>query len=214
MKDFVMSKKLSLPAVVVQSQKVSALASQYTMCVAKTASSILELANVVYRAKEDLCKEEYQEFRRQINADKSKDSYLKKLHCIAQKFSRLDARKELLPAAYTTLYALSKLSDAEFQRVCDANAIQPNLTVSDLSKFKVKKISSPRSNTSCVSLTLKTTATNQLYVALLQIRDICNVNEIELTSNINFDSIVTTSNDDDYEHDFVDVVAKFVRKAA
>lgn len=214
MKDFVMPKNLYLPAVIVHSQKVSALANQYTMCVAKTASSILELAYVAYRASEDLCDEEYEEFRRQINADKSKDSYLRKLHCIAKKSARLDAKKELLPAAYTTLYALSQLTDAEFQRVCDANAIQPNLTVSDLSKFKVKKINSPRSNSSSVSLTLKTTAKNQLDRALLQIRDICKVNDIELISNIDFDSHFTTSNDDECVHDIVDVAPKSVRKIA
>ena len=99
-----MSKKHSSVPIITYSNKVSELANEYSVCITKTASSILELANVVYRAKEDLSKDEYELFRIQINADESKDSYLKKLCCIAQKASRLDSIKEKLPAAYTTLY--------------------------------------------------------------------------------------------------------------
>ena len=80
-----MSKKHSSVPVIIQSKKVSELANEYSVCITKTASSILELANVVYRAKADLSDEEFELFRLEIKADKSKDSYIKKLCCIAQK---------------------------------------------------------------------------------------------------------------------------------
>ncbi len=200
--------KYSSPALTVQSQKVSSLVNEYSLCVTKTAASILELASIVYRAKNDLSKKEYDLFLREIKVDESKTSYLKKLQCIAQKASRLDAIKERLPAAYTTLYSLSQLTDEEFENVQSKDLITPNLTAAELSKFKFKapKLSSVTSDK--VTLTLKSSSVS-LHKVLQEIQTLCTKNDIELKSSIDL-SILNHQDFDEVQ----DVSFRPIQKAA
>ena len=124
---------------VVISAQVTQFVEQYKMCVKKTAQSILELADVVHSASKNLSKENYEEFRYQIGADKSKDSYLKKLQCIALQSSRFNAISDKLPPNYTTLYALSQLSDKAFQQIYSDDVISPQMTAKTLVHHKRMK---------------------------------------------------------------------------
>lgn len=185
MKVFVMSKiKSSSPALTVQSQKVSSLVNEYSLCVTKTAASILELASIVHRANTELSKQEYALFLREIKADKSKVSFLIKLNCIAKKASRFVAIQEKLPAAYTTLYDLSKLTNEEFERAQSEDLITPNLTAAKLSKFKFK-FKAPKFSTISadkVTLTLKSSSAS-FHKVLQKIQTLCAANDIELKSS-------------------------------
>ena len=62
---------------VASTAKIEQFISEYRMRVQKTATAILELANVVYSASTSLSKSEFESFRNAIGADKSKDSYIK-----------------------------------------------------------------------------------------------------------------------------------------
>lgn len=106
----------------------------YRASIKKSAFSILELANIVYEAKNNLSEKDYDEFCSQIAVDK-KSSYLKKLNCIAIKASRFTAYVEFLPPNYTTIYALTQLDDDTFKRVVAANVLSPAMTASDLSAY-------------------------------------------------------------------------------
>jgi hypothetical protein len=121
----------------VQNDVVS-FVSAYEICIRKTTASILELAECVYRAKELLTAECYEEFCKQINVEKN-SSYLKKLNCIAQKAARFKMIENQLPANYTTLYALTKVSDDNFNKMCENNVINPLMTAKQLSSYLDKK---------------------------------------------------------------------------
>ena len=209
-----MSKKHSSVPIITQSKKVSDLANEYSFLIAKTASSILELANVVYRAKEDLSKQEYELFRIQINADESKDSYLKKLHCIAQKASRLDSIKEKLPAAYTTLYALTKLTDDEFKQAISEDAISPNLIASDLSKFKSKSKKQVATSTNLVSLSLQSASSLDMNKVLTELEKLCTTYSIEFKCKYDFTAQVHPSNEDCDDCDFREINTKYIELTA
>lgn len=178
-----MSEEINQPPVILYNKKISLLASDYSSCIAKTAESILELANVVYRAKEDLSKGEYLKFRDAIKADKSKDSYLKKLHCIAKKSSRLNSVKHALPAAYTTIYELTRLSDTEFELARDSNCIKPELTAADLTEFKSKKSNFTAILNTDLKISIKSASNTTLMKILDEIKIICNENKAELKTN-------------------------------
>jgi len=209
-----MSKKPSSLPIITYSNKVSELANEYSVCITKTASSIIELANVVYRAKENLSKEEYELFRIQINADESKDSYLKKLCCIAQKASRLDSIKEKLPAAYTTLYALTKLTDDEFNQAISEDEISPNLIASDLSKFKTKSTKQVATSTNLVSLSLQSASSLDMNKVLIKIKKLCSTYSIKLNTNYDFTAQVHLSNEACDDCDYREVNTKNIELLA
>jgi hypothetical protein len=209
-----MSKKHSSVPIIIQSKKVSELANEYSVCITKTASSILELANVVFRANTDLNKEEYELFRVQINAGKSKDSYLRKLHRIAQKASRLDSIKEKLPAAYTTLYALTQLTDAEFQQAIAEDAISPDLIASDLSKFKTKSTKQVATSTNLVSLSLQSASSLDMKKVLTELEKLCTTYSIKFKCNYDFTAQVHPSNEDCDDCDFREINTKYIELTA
>ena len=166
---------------VVNTAKIEQFVCDYRMCVQKTASAILELANVVYSASTSLSKSEFKAFRDAIGADKSKDSYIKKLNCIAQKSARFNAISDKLPPSYTTLYTLSQLNDATFTQVCSDNVIAPNMTALALTSYVDKK---SNKNDSDIVLSFKNLSDEVKYLAFSEIQVVCKKFNIELKSNI------------------------------
>jgi hypothetical protein len=143
---------------VASTAKIEQFISEYRMRVQKTATAILELANVVYSASTNLSKSEFESFRNAIGADKSKDSYIKKLICIAHQSARFNAISDKLPPNYTTLYSLSQLSDKEFQKIYLEDVISPQMTAMTLLQHKkmktVVKKAKFKSINQCVTFTL------------------------------------------------------------
>jgi hypothetical protein len=154
MKEPVMSKVVApvVSSTIVLSAEVAKFANQYRLCIQKTASAILELANVVFTAKNELTRIQFSEFRQAIGADSSKDSYIKKLCVIAENQSRFATIQEQLPASYTTLYNLAKIDTESFAKVLDAQIISPQMTAVRLSQCL---------NMSAVSAKSKLTSTPQ-----------------------------------------------------
>jgi hypothetical protein len=209
-----MSKNTSSQPYFIQSQKVLILVNEYSTCVTKTANSIIELANIVYRAKEDLNNQEYEFFRKSIKADDAKDSYLKKLHCIAQKSSRLVSIKEKLPAAYTTLYALAKLTDAEFQLLLAEDAIKPNLTANELLKLKIKKSKHTPAFKATEKFSIKSSANADLYNFLIELQNLCTKFNVELNSRLKTSNFVNAEKDNQIDSNIQEVNCKSIALVA
>jgi hypothetical protein len=119
---------------VVSNKKVLSFVERYRLSVKKTAESILELANVVFSAKTELSKDEFKKFRIEIDADSSKDSYIKKLCVIASNAARFEPIKDKLPASYTTLYSLANIEQSKFDEILEKNIISTKMTALDLTK--------------------------------------------------------------------------------
>ena len=165
---------------VASTAKIEQFISEYRMRVQKTATAILELANVVYSASTSLSKSEFKAFRDAIGADESKDSYIKKLKCIAQKSARFNAISDKLPPSYTTLYTLSQLNDATFIQVCSDNVIAPNMTALALTSYVDKK---SNKNDSDIVLSFKNLSNDVKYLAFFEIQAVCKKFNIELKSS-------------------------------
>lgn len=183
MKEPVMSKVVApvVSATTVVNAQVEAFAKKYNICVQKTAEAVMELANVVRDAKRDLSKELFLEFRKEIGANSSKDSYIKKLLCIADASPRLNAMSDKLPPSYTTLYALSKMSDDAFMQVCEDDVISPRMTALTLSPYLNKKSTSTDLE---VLLSFKNVLESDKFVAYKEIQEICKKFNIEPKSKV------------------------------
>jgi hypothetical protein len=190
MKEPVMSKVVApvVSSTIVLNAQVEQFAAQYRLCVQKTATAILELANVVGDAKRNLSTELFAEFRDAIGANASKDSYIKKLLCISKASARLNALSNKLPPSYTTLYTLSQLSDDVFTKVCADDVISPRMTALALSPYLNKKSTTTELD---VTLSFKNVSESDKFVALKQIQDICNKFNIELKSKIESSDTLT-----------------------
>ena len=154
--------------------------TQYRMCLKKTAHAILELALLVKNAEDNLSKSQFNVFREKICADKTKDSYIKKLLCIAKKHSRLHFIADELPPSYTTLYTLSQLDDNAFKQLCNAKKITPNMTLKDLAEYLNRK---PRNADHLVTLNLKKLSSANKASFIIEIEKLCQLYKIELNSN-------------------------------
>jgi hypothetical protein len=180
MKEFAMSNVVisTVSDTVVVNNQVEIFANQYRMCINKTASAILELASVVFNAREELTKNQFKEFRQKIGADSSKDSYINKLCVIAENQSRFAAIRDQLPASYTTLYNLAKIDNQTFAKVIDAQIISPQMTAVRLSQCL---------NMSTVSAKSKITSTSkkQCIRFMLDLQNIENSIALKVISEVN-----------------------------
>jgi hypothetical protein len=135
MKETAMSNVVApVVSTVVLNAQVEKFANQYRLCIQKTASAILELACVVKTAKDELSVKQFKEFRLEIGADSSKDSYIKKLCVIAENQTRFVSIQDALPASYTTLYNLAKIDSESFAKVINAHIISPQMTAMRLAR--------------------------------------------------------------------------------
>lgn len=185
--------KNATPAVqthVVINAEVIEFAEQYKLRVKKTAESILELADVVWNAKNNLSDQDFKLFREQIGADETQTSYIKKLCVIASNRNRFDGLEKQLPASYTTLYDLARLESDQFQNILDDGIIAPTMTaqniknqltsnatkaIKNLSKLKTK-------GTLLLSITLDEIDNDIAMKILKTVHEICYVHNIQLDS--------------------------------
>ena len=168
------------PSTVVINSQVEKFATQYRLCVQKTAIAILELAKVVGDAKRELSKELFVEFREAIGANASKDTYIKKLLCIAKASARFTSISERLPPSYTTLYSLSQMKDDVFKKISTDDVISPEMTARTLVNYlKMKRVvvsaKKIRQNNQCVTfiLDLKNIEKNTAVNVLKEIEKVC-----------------------------------------
>lgn len=208
MKEPVMSKVVApvVSSTIVMNAQVEQFVNQYRLCVKKTATAILELACVVGTAANELSKPNFMLFREQIGADKSKDSYIKKLRRTADCSARLNSVSDKLPPSYTTLYTLSQLSDEVFTQVCEDDVISPRMTALALSPYVNKKSTTTDLD---VTLSFKNVSDSDKFAALKEIQDICKKFKIELKTKIESASTPTIKKLADLNaNEIVDVTPK------
>lgn len=120
-------------------QKVDSYVSRYNIASTKSASSVLELAEIIFEAHTTLNEKEHEQFLISIQClSEKKKSYLAKMRCIAQD-ERLKPVVDRLPSAYTTLYTLTKISDNDFERMKKSSLLCPEMSEFKLNAFLRKK---------------------------------------------------------------------------
>lgn len=175
-------KNISVPTTVTAiSKEVAPYVNQYKQCVQKTAESILALADIVYAANRNLSKQDFDEFRKEIGAHQKKDSYIKKLICIAKKSARFNAIKNDLPPNYTTLYSMTKLDDGTFKQAVDDNVVHPDMTAVALSKYLGKK---KKKNVPDIVLSFKDMSDEVIQHAITELELLCQKFKIVYKSKI------------------------------
>lgn len=107
------------------SKKVAEYADQFKGYARKTAEGVLEMARVVYDAKQ-LDKAEFEVFCAVVGY-KSDSSTIRKLNSIGEKYQILLSRTQSLPNSWTTLYQVSRLTTEMIDRKINEGVITPNL---------------------------------------------------------------------------------------
>lgn len=97
----------------------------------KTAENILEMACVVFTAKETLGTNQFREFTYLIGFE-STSSTLKKLYAIGKNYGVLSKNISALPANWTTLYEIAQLPEDKFIAAIDKGVITPNVLGKDV----------------------------------------------------------------------------------
>ncbi len=190
--------------------QVQVFITRYYLHVQKSASSILELANIVFTAKNELSKKEFLEFRLEIGADYTKNSYIKKLCVIADNQSRFDEIRNILPSSYTTIYELAKIDSKLFKQILETGIISPQMTAKTLNKFLKKSKISAKSviksskEKQCIryNLELDNIEDDTAHEIIKEINTICNKYYIYFECEIIPMNSVSDGNtqDDIYDH--------------
>ncbi len=110
---------------IVISKKVTDYAEQFKVQAKKTAEGILEMARVVFDAKQ-LGSDDFEAFCAQVGY-KSDSSTIRKLASIGKQYLVLSSRSKSLPTSWTTLYQVSRLTAEMIDQKISEGVITPNL---------------------------------------------------------------------------------------
>ena len=116
---------------VINSPEVIGYADTFKTYFIKTAENILEMAKVVFTAKEKLGKNQFRQFTYLIGFDPT-SSTLKKLQAIGKNYEVLSKNISALPANWTTLYEIVQLPEDKFIAAIDKGVITPNVLGKDV----------------------------------------------------------------------------------
>jgi hypothetical protein len=109
--------------------------TEFNAIAKKTVESTLDISRIALDAHDNLTDENYTIFKERVRYC---DSSLRKLEKIAKKYDVFCQYKEMLPANFTTLYVLSKLSDEKIVELAASNQLHSRLT-NDEAENLVKK---------------------------------------------------------------------------
>jgi hypothetical protein len=125
---------------IVESKEITVLVEKFNSFARKTAECVLEMAKVVYEAKK-LNESEFHKFCEIIGMSGSSSTVLK-LMKIGEKYEFLIGHAEKLPANWTTVYELSKLTEEKVEELIDRGVLNTSLIASDLNNAlgKIPKV--------------------------------------------------------------------------
>jgi len=123
-----------------QSKFVDTLVKQYKALAKASSENILELAKTIHTVEKELNERYKLEFYSQVGLD-AKGSTVRKLKVIGEKSPRFIPYLEKLPNTWTTIYALAKMGDHDFQKVVDAGVMSPFATMKDIEAVVAKPCS-------------------------------------------------------------------------
>lgn len=115
---------------VVESKEISILVEKFNTFARKTAEGVLEMGKVVYQAKR-LKESEFHRFCEIVGMSGS-SSTVQKLIKIGEKYEFLIGHAEKLPANWTTVYELAKLTEDKIEELIDRGVICTLLIAADL----------------------------------------------------------------------------------
>ena len=107
------------------SKQVTEYANQFKVQAKKTAEGVLEMARVVFDAKQ-LGTADFEVFCSEVGY-KSDSSTIRKLKSIGEKYQFLLSRSKSLPTSWTTLYQVSRLTTEVIDEKINEGVITPNL---------------------------------------------------------------------------------------
>jgi hypothetical protein len=110
---------------IIISKQVTLYANQFKVQAKKTAEGVLEMARVVYDAKQ-LGTADFEVFCSEVGY-KSDSSTIRKLKSIGEKYQILLSRSNSLPTSWTTLYQVSRLSAEVIDQKINEGVITPHL---------------------------------------------------------------------------------------
>ena len=180
---------------VINEQQISSYVEEYSVCLRKSATAVLTLADCVYRAKNQLTKEEYSEFCKRIQVAEN-SSFLKKLNCIAQKATRFKAIEQLLPPNYTSLYSLTQVSDDNFSKMMSEQVISPQMTAKQISAY-LESATKTKANVYEVHANLNTANALQLQLIVAKLENVLAEFKIELKKSPDLCELLKLSIDTD-----------------
>lgn len=136
---------------VVETKEITVLVEKFNAFARKTAEGVLEMAKVVCEAKK-LKESEFHKFCEIVGMSGS-SSTVQKLTKIGEKYEYLIGHAEKLPANWTTVYELSKLTEEKIEDLIDRGVVSTSLIAADLNaalgktpKAKNKKDAAPLLN--------------------------------------------------------------------
>lgn len=109
-------------------------ASRFNMWKKKTAMSYIEMAKVVVDAKDTLAKDDFAQFTALIGYSPS-SSFISKLHRIGLQAELFENNIDALPSSFTTLYALTTVSQNDLENLFDRNQIRPSLKGNEVERL-------------------------------------------------------------------------------
>ena len=127
---------------VVETKDISVLVEKFNSFARKTAEGVLDMAKVVCEAKK-LKDSEFHKFCEIVGMSGSSSTVLKLIK-IGEKYEFLIGHAEKLPANWTTVYELSKLTEEKIEELIDRGVLNTSLIAADLNEA-LGKVQKPRS---------------------------------------------------------------------
>ena len=119
------------------------LVQRYKHFARASAENIVELAKTLATAKSALSPEEHKMFCHDVGLNPKSSTY-RKLTVIGDKAARFEPHLARMPAAWTTVYKLAKLSDEKFDDVAKNDRFSPFMTAKSITAIVEPKPSAIR----------------------------------------------------------------------
>jgi hypothetical protein len=147
--------------------------SQYTAAfkssMRKTAEAVLEMARVAYEAENNLTRQAYAQFCKQIGF-KTEDSTLSKLKSIGAKYEILKKNEDKLPPNWTSIYKIAQATSDVVQGLIDGNKISPTTTGAELNTLLgIEAKNKKASHTSTAAIQANTQFSNNEYTIVCKL---------------------------------------------
>ena len=107
---------------------VDALISDYRTIARKNADNVLALASTIYRVEAELSRRYRRRFYAEVRLDENGPT-VRKLRLIGERLTRFQPYLDVVPCAWTTLYALAALDEEKFKVVVKSGVLHPFATM-------------------------------------------------------------------------------------
>jgi hypothetical protein len=165
-----------------QSAMVIELVKEYHSLVKASGENILDLGKTIYVVETELNQRYREDFYHQVGLD-PKSSTVRKLKAIGEKHMRFMPFLGRLPTSWTTLYALARMSDEEFQRIVEADVLSPFVSLKAIEAV-IPKTSSKSGSGFLISVDLsKVTGFGMQRDFIRKLKELVDAYQLELATS-------------------------------